>query len=184
MVVFTPSTVVPLAEDESNVNQAQRVHDLGGALGWGRVPYDPQEEPFHEEWERRVFGMVFQVLPHTAVRPGEFRYALERLAEDDYFAPDGYYGRWRSAMEVLLEEYGHFETGELDGRLGAPSGTSASYRVQSPASVDEKDLPPDSSAPVPEHRTVRRELDRNPGFQIGDRVVATGNTAGGHTPRT
>jgi len=181
MVVSTPSTVVPLAEDESNVNQAQRVHDLGGALGWGRVPYDPQEEPFHEEWERRVFGMIFQVLPHTAVRPGEFRYALERLAEDDYFAPDGYYGRWRSAMEVLLEEYGHFETGELDGRLGAPSGTSASYRVQSPASVDEKDLPPDSSAPVPEHRTVRRELDRNPGFQIGDRVVAPGNTAGGHT---
>lgn len=141
MVVFTPSTVVPLAEDESNVNRAQRVHDLGGAFGWGRVPYDPQEEPFHEEWERRVFGMVFQVLPHTAVRPGEFRYALERLAEDDYFAPDGYYGRWRSAMEVLLEEYGHVETGELDGRLGAPSGTSASYRVQSPASVDEKDLP-------------------------------------------
>jgi len=65
--------------------------------------------------------------------------------------------------------------------LGAPSGTSASYRVQSPASVDEKDLPPDSSAPVPEHRTLRRELDRNPGFRIGDRVVATGNTAGGHT---
>ncbi len=77
---FTLLTEAPLVDDETHVNQTRRVHDLGGAFGWGRVPYDPQEEPFHEEWERRVFGMVFQVLPHTAVRPGEFRYALERLA--------------------------------------------------------------------------------------------------------
>ncbi len=178
---FTRLTEVPLVDDETHVNQTRRVHDLGGALGWGRIPYDPQEEPFHEEWERRVFGMIFQVLPHTAVRPGEFRYALERLAENDYFAPDGYYGRWRSAMEVLLEEYGHIETGELDSRLGVPSGTGAGYRVQSPTAVNEKDLPPDSPTPIPEHRTVRRELDRAPSFQIGDRVVAPGNTAGGHT---
>ncbi len=166
---------------ETHVNQSRRVHDLGGTLGWGRVPYDPQEEPFHEEWERRVFGMIFQVLPQTAVRPGEFRHTLERLAKDDYFAPDGYYGRWRSAMEVLLEEYGHFEPGELDGCLGVPPGTGAGYRVQSPVAVDENDLPPDSPTPVPEHRTVRRELDRTPYFQAGDRVVATGNKAGGHT---
>ncbi len=178
---FTPLTAVRSVEDKAAVNEKLGVHDLGGTSGWGRVPYDPDERPFHEEWERRVFGMMFQVLRHTAVRPGEFRYALERLAEKDYFAADGYYGRWRSGMEVLLEEYGHFEAGELDTHAGVPHGTGAGYRVSSAVAVDENQLPPDLPAPVPAHRTVRREVDRPPSFQIGDRVVAPGNRTGGHS---
>ena len=79
-----------------------RVHDIGGTEGWGAVPYDPTEAVFHNDWERRVLGLLFQVLPHTAKRPGEFRHTLERLASEDYFCSDGYYGRWRAGMEVLL----------------------------------------------------------------------------------
>ena len=60
-----------------------RVHDIGGDLGYGQILHDPEEPVFHYEWERRVFGVMFQVLRITAQRPGEMRYAIERLAEED-----------------------------------------------------------------------------------------------------
>ena len=158
-----------------------RVHDIGGTEGWGAVPYDPTEAVFHNDWERRVLGLLFQVLPHTAKRPGEFRHTLERLASEDYFCADGYYGRWRAGMEVLLHEYGHVDRAELDNRLGVPQGTSAGYRSASVAAVNAETLPPDRITPTPEHRTVRRDLKEPPQFQIGDRVVAPGNDEAGHT---
>lgn len=158
-----------------------RVHDIGGAEKWGAVPYDPEEPVFHHEWERRVFGLMFQVLPHTAKRPGEFRHALERLAAEDYFCSDGYYGRWRSAMEVLLDEYGHVDKAELDNRLGVIPGTGPGHRAVGVAQVDPKHLPPDRVTPKPERRTVRRELTEPSKFQVGDRVVAIGNSEIGHT---
>ena len=34
------------------------VHDLGGRRGWGEVPYEADEHPFHADWERRVFGLL------------------------------------------------------------------------------------------------------------------------------
>jgi len=158
-----------------------RVHDIGGTEGWGAVPYDPNEPVFHDDWERRVLGLLFQVLPHTAKRPGEFRHVLERLASEDYFCADGYYGRWRAGMEVLLHEYGHVDKAELDNRLGVPHGTSAGHRSATVASVDPQNLPPDRNTPLPERRTVRRELQDPPQFQIGDRVIAAGNNELGHT---
>ena len=163
------------------MNSQRRVHDIGGVEGWGSVPYDPEEPVFHDDWERRVFGLMFQVLPHTAKRPGEFRHALERLAAEDYFCSDGYYGRWRSAMEVLLDEYGHVDKAELDGRLGAAPGTSPGYRVEGVAEIDPKHLPPNRVTSKPERRTVRRELEEPSQFRVGDRVVAAGNDEMGHT---
>ncbi len=158
-----------------------RVHDIGGTQGWGKVPYDPNEPVFHNDWERRVFGLMFQVLPHTAKRPGEFRHALERLAPEDYFCPDGYYGRWRAAIEVLLDEYGHVDKVELDDLLGVQPGTSPGHRVAKIAEIPSENLPPDRLTRKPEHRTVRRELEESSRFQVGDRVVAMGNSGMGHT---
>ena len=157
------------------------VHDIGGSLGWGVVPYIRDEAPFHYDWERRVFGMLFQVLSRTAQRPGEFRYALERLSDEDYFCLDGYYGRWRAAIELLLEEYGHLEAGELDTRLGLPLGNGVSNRAAKVAEVLEQNMPPDRVAPRPSHRTVRRELETPSRFKIGDVVVAVGITGSAHT---
>ena len=33
-------------------------HDLGGMHGFGPVEAEPNEPVFHEEWERRVFGVT------------------------------------------------------------------------------------------------------------------------------
>ena len=157
------------------------VHDIGGTQGWGKVPHSPDEPPFHNEWERRVLGLMFQVLRHTATRPGEMRYALERLAPDDYFDHGGYYGRWEAVMELLLEEYALLAPGELDVLLGAKEGTGPAHRASLVAPKDPQKLPADRKTPQPNHRTVRRELAEPPLFGVGDRVVALGVNQTDHT---
>ena len=157
----------------------RRVHDLGGAPGYGPVPHDPHEPPFHADWERRVFGLLGAVTASTARRPGEFRYVLERLGPDDYFN-HGYYGRWLAGFEVLLAEYGVISPDEMASRvaertdLPAAEATASSpvQRVSLVAALDPDLLPADRLTPAPERRTVRRELDDAPRFSVGDRVVA------------
>ena len=33
------------------------IHDMGGMDGWGPVRPEPNEPPFHEQWEGRVLAM-------------------------------------------------------------------------------------------------------------------------------
>lgn len=190
------STMSPDAEELTPATRG--VHDLGGADGYGPVPHDPDEPPFHADWERRVFGLLGAVTASTARRPGEFRYALERLHPDDYFE-NGYFGRWLAGFEVLLDEYGVVSRGDLALRMaelrdaalleagcrdltpGAVSRTSPAQRVSPVAVRDPALLPPDRPTQAPERRTVRRELAEAPRFSVGDRVVAAAPTAPGHT---
>lgn len=174
------------------------VHDLGGATGYGPVPHDPAEPPFHADWERRVFGLLGAVTSSTARRPGEFRYALERLHPEDYF-DNGYYGRWLAGFEVLLDEYGVVDRGDLALRMAAlrdaalieagrkdltPTATpkeSPARRVSPVADRIPSLLPPDRPTPAPTRRTVRRELADPPRFSVGDQVVAAAPAQPGHT---
>ena len=164
------------------------VHDLGGAAGYGPVPHEPNEPPFHADWERRVFGLLGAVAGASAKRPGEFRYALERLAPDDYFG-HGYYGRWLAGFELLLAEYGVVSPEELSEgvarRVGgsaasiasaSPAGRAAPFVVKNPAL-----LPSDRPTPPPRRRTVRRDLSEPPRFAVGDRLVAPPSLQAGHT---
>ena len=164
------------------------VHDLGGVSGYGPVPHEPDEPPFHADWERRVFGLLGAVTSATARRPGEFRYALERLHPDDYFK-NGYYGRWLAGFEVLLDEYDVVDRVHLALRVAARTDltpgdvarASPARRVSPVADRIPSLLPPDRPAPAPQRRTVRRELAEPPRFSVGDRVVAPAPTPPGHT---
>ena len=35
-------------------------HDLGGMMGFGAIAPETDEPVFHEEWERRVFAMMWR----------------------------------------------------------------------------------------------------------------------------
>ncbi|MBV30614.1 MAG: nitrile hydratase subunit beta [Actinobacteria bacterium] len=157
------------------------VHDIGGDLGYGPILHDPEEPVFHYEWERRVFGVLFQVLRITAQRPGEMRYAIERLAEDDYFKHGGYFGRWEAVSELLLEEYGYLEKGELDQVLGALEGTGPASRARPIEKKNLNLLPDDVGVKIPGARTVRRELPNLPRFEVGELVLAPETHQKGHT---
>ena len=50
-----------------------RIHDMGGVPGYGRVEPEADEPVFHHEWEGRIFGLV------ATVRAGLSRRRLESL---------------------------------------------------------------------------------------------------------
>lgn len=172
----------------------RKVHDLGGAHGYGPVPFEADEPPFHADWERRTFGLLGAVASASAKRPGEFRYALERLHPQDYFE-HGYFGRWLAGFELLLAEYGVIAPNEMaaavaarsagpaadvadvaDESTGSPSQRAAEVLAKNPST-----LPPDRPVPAPQRRTVRRMLSQAPRFAVGDPVVAPAPPDTGHT---
>jgi nitrile hydratase beta subunit len=88
------------------------IHDLGGMHGLGSIRPEPDEPVFHEDWERRVFGLSFAG-GHFNV--DEFRHAIERMDPAQYLE-SSYYERWLASIETLLVEKGVLTREELDAR--------------------------------------------------------------------
>jgi hypothetical protein len=90
------------------------VHDVGGQTGFGPVPAggdgaDPTDdgagEPFHADWEARVFALARVLQRRGVFNSDEFRDAIERLPPERYLSVS-YYQRWLEAIEVVLAEKG------------------------------------------------------------------------------
>ena len=79
------------------------IHDLGGRHGFGGSFEERDEEPFHEDWEKRVFALSAVLFGHRCFNTDEFRHAIERLDPLAYLS-DGYWGRWLGAFELLVGE--------------------------------------------------------------------------------
>ena len=141
------------------------IHDLGGMHGFGRIEVEPDEPVFHARWERRVLGMVFQMVGFGWVNIDTFRHGIERTSPVDYLTL-GYYGRWRSSLERVLVERGVLGADEVDARS---SGRTAAPPATAPA-------PPEDLA-----YGFERPLTRAPRFQPGDAVRARVASPAGHT---
>jgi len=89
------------------------IHDMGGMDGFGPVVAERDEPVFHEEWEKRVFGLTNYVLGMIGRNVDEFRHAIERIPPEHYLATS-YYERWLQAVETLLREHGALTRQELD----------------------------------------------------------------------
>ena len=93
------------------------IHDLGGRQGFGGSFEERDEEPFHEDWEKRVFALSAVLFGHRCFNTDEFRHAIERLDPLAYLS-DGYWGRWLGAFELLVGDAG----GEpAPGRVADPT---------------------------------------------------------------
>jgi nitrile hydratase len=73
--------------------------------GFGPIAVEPNEPVFHERWEGRVFALNLLAGGAGLFNIDETRHAIERLDPVEYLTA-GYYGRWLSALERLLEEAG------------------------------------------------------------------------------
>ena len=82
-----------------------RVHDIGGQTGFGPVPMAEGGQPFHADWEARVFALNRVLGGRGVFTTDEFRDAIERIPPEEYLAA-GYYERWLRALETLLAERG------------------------------------------------------------------------------
>ena len=82
-----------------------RIHDIGGLDGFGPLPIETDEPPFHHEWEARVFAINRLLLRAGHYNLDEFRDAVERMPPAEYLAAS-YYERWLFAIESLIREKG------------------------------------------------------------------------------
>ncbi|MGH8986598.1 MAG: hypothetical protein ACRDY6_22395, partial [Acidimicrobiia bacterium] len=56
-----------------------RIHDVGGMEGFGAVDATDDTQPFHMDWEARVFALNIALLRRGVYELDEFRDAIERL---------------------------------------------------------------------------------------------------------
>jgi hypothetical protein len=77
-----------------------RVNDVGGQSGFGPVTVEPDEPPFHADWEARVYALNVAMLRQGVYNLDQFRDAIERMPPAEYLAAS-YYERWLFAVESL-----------------------------------------------------------------------------------
>jgi nitrile hydratase len=77
-----------------------RVNDVGGQSGFGPVAVEPDEPPFHADWEARVYALNVALLRRGVYTLDQFRDAIERMPPGEYLAAS-YYERWLHAVETL-----------------------------------------------------------------------------------
>ena len=91
-----------------------RINDVGGMQGFPAVVEEPDEPPFHADWEAHVFALNGALLRRGVYNLDEFRDAVERIPPRDYLAVS-YYERWLRAITTLLAEKGVATPEELGG---------------------------------------------------------------------
>jgi hypothetical protein len=95
-----------------------RINDVGGVEGFGPIDTAESAEPFHADWEARVYALVFALLGRRIYNVDEFRDTIERLPPASYLSAS-HYERWLAAVETLLAERGIVPAEALEEALRA-----------------------------------------------------------------
>ncbi len=108
-------------------------HDMGGLHGFGPVQREPDEPPFHAEWERRIFALTLAM-----GRPGGWNLDMSRAARESLspieYLSKSYYEIWLVGLEKLMAERGLLTEDEIvAGRT--LHGVKAVTRTLSPDDV-------------------------------------------------
>lgn len=151
----------------------QRIADLGGAEGWGRVTTPTADEPvFAQPWEGRAFALTLLSMGRVSGRNLDaMRHALERLERAEYF-DDGYYGRWLHGAELML----------VESAILAPGAVEARARNLRGEDVEEPPVPePHKPDYAPTAAGSLRPVADPPRFAVGDSVRAKDMQPVGHT---
>ncbi len=89
-----------------------RINDVGGMQGFAAIEQQPDEPPFHSDWEAHVFAMNRALIGQGVYNLDEFRDAIERMSPQHYLA-SSYYEKWLHAISTLLVEKGVVSIAEL-----------------------------------------------------------------------
>jgi nitrile hydratase len=88
-------------------------HDMGGVAWSGPVQPEPNEPPFHAEWERRAFALTLAM-----ARPGGWNIDMSRFAREDRPPQDylgmSYYQIWLAGLERLMLERNLVASDEIE----------------------------------------------------------------------
>ena len=112
------------------------VHDMGGMQGFGPVAFESDEPRFHEDWERRAFGLTLAAGALGQWNLDQSRSARESLPPAQYLA-SSYYQIWFEALIRLMLERSLVNKQELaDGKMrSAALPTTGALRAEAVAAV-------------------------------------------------
>ncbi len=135
--------------------------DLGGMQSFGPVMPEPNEPPFHYDWERRVLAVTLAMGATGAWNLDMSRAARESLPPADYLGKS-YYEIWLAGLEKLMTERGLVTAEEIAaGRaLLPPQPVRRVLRAEEVGAVLIKGGP------------TARTPERPARFALGDAVVA------------
>ena len=155
------------------------VHDVGGMHGFGPVVHEEDEPVFHAEWEKgAVVTHLLSVAQGLAGSLDSNRHAIERMGNLNYLAT-GYYEHWLAATETRLIENGIITEDDLRARTEAVRADPEGFTM--PPSDGPDELSQLAGAMLEFGASTLREIDSEPKFAVGDDVVTTRRSPGGHT---
>ena len=93
-----------------------RINDVGGMSGFPPIAEEPDEPPFHADWEAHVLALNGALIRRGVYNLDEFRDAIERMPPQDYLA-SSYYEKWFHAVRTLCVEKGVLTAEEVERAL-------------------------------------------------------------------
>lgn len=146
------------------------IHDLGGKIGYGPVDVHEPEEPFHAEYEGRMWA-----ISRTGKAPGVtidwWRHVREQITPDDYLNRS-YFDSWAQTTMAAMIDAGIFTAKEL----GAGKSDTAPLRQVDLLDYDEV---------LAQNQTMAfdfsRPVDEPPRFSVGQSVATNATGHSGHT---
>jgi nitrile hydratase len=145
------------------------VHDMGGMAGFGSLAPEPNEPPFHAEWERRVFALTLAMGAAGKWNIDTSRHSRETLPPAQYLSST-YYQLWFAGLRKLLSATGLVGEDELaSGKSARPPEPMRPFLARDVASVLARGTP------------YARQSSAAARFRLGDRVRARNIHVAGHT---
>jgi len=151
-----------------------RPNDLGGLPGLGSVEIEPDEPPFHHEWERRAFAIRLAAGFLGRWNIDQTRAMQEAMSRTEYLATS-YYEGWLFGLERLLDARGMVTRQEVAARRSDPSAPVV--RGDGDHALDAEQIERAVSNP----HASRLDVDVPPRFAVGERVMTKSATGAGHT---
>ncbi len=88
------------------------IHDLGGKEGFGPIPIDPDDNPFHHDWQERMWAIVRSGGRGKDITIDWWRHVIECMVPSDYLAFN-YFQKWCTSFFVTLIDSGTFTLDEI-----------------------------------------------------------------------
>jgi nitrile hydratase len=146
------------------------IHDLGGKEGFGPIPIDPDDNPFHHDWEERMWAIARSGALGGDITIDWFRHSIECMVPSDYLA-FRYFQKWCTTYLMLLVDNGTFTMDEVQS-----GKTDRSAAPPAPLSLDDA-LAVNRAA----NYSFEVECDAAPLFKLGDTIMTRRHMDSDHT---
>lgn len=134
-------------------------HDLGGRQGFGPVPVEKGDAPFHSDWEWRMWALARAGIAH-GITIDWFRHGLERLVPADYLSYR-YFEKWCANYLMLLIDNGAVTFEDvLAGHVENPDAPSQAKTLEDVLKGNRSG-----------HISFETAVETAPRFAVGDTVT-------------